>query len=111
MLFNDNKFFAVKAGNVSLKLHNHTDIFYSGEVEASEAFPDYETLVGMEKIGFDDYMLKPRSYHKVAIDSKETIIEGFYEDTMPTDVLIPYEVRVYIRYEVEENETPNTNKS
>jgi hypothetical protein len=94
MLFDDNRYFAVKAGNVSLKLHNHKDIFYCEDVNALEAIPDYETLIGIEKV-----------------DSKETIIEGYYADTMPSDWLKPYEVRIYIRYEEGEIKTPDTKKS
>lgn len=114
MLFDDPNFFAVKAGQVSLKLHNHKDIFYCEDVNAFEAMPDYETLIGIAKVGFDDGSFSTQgtelNFRNIEIDSKETIIEGFYTDTMPTDFLIPYEVRIYIRYEEEEAEIKETKK-
>ncbi len=109
MLFDDNRYFGVKAGNVSLKLHNHKDIFYGEDINAFEAMPDYETLIGIKKFEFDDKGFSTEgtqtSVRKVELDSKETIIEGYYADTMPSEWLFPYEVRIYIEYEVEENET------
>jgi hypothetical protein len=115
MLFDDNRYFAVKAGNVSLKLHNHKDIFYCEDVNALEAIPDYETLIGIEKVGFDDGSFSTQGtelvFRNIEIDSKETIIEGYYADTMPSDWLKPYEVRIYIRYEEGEIKTPDTKKS
>jgi hypothetical protein len=114
MLFDDPRFFAIKAGNVSLKLHNHKDIFYGEDVNAFEAMPDYETLIGIEKVGFDDGSFGTEGteviFRNIEIDSKETIIEGFYTDTMPSDFLIPYEVRIYIRYEEEETEIKEIKK-
>jgi len=114
MLFDDDRYFAVKAGSVSLKLHNHKDIFYGEDVNALEAMPDYENLIGIQKVGFDDGGFSTEgtelSFRKIEVDSKETIIEGYYADTMPSEWLMPYEVRIYIQYEVEENETTETKK-
>ena len=114
MLFDDQRFFAIKAGSVSLKLHNHKDIFYSDDVNALEAMPDCEGLIGIQKVGFDDGNFSTQgtelNFRKIEVDSKDTIIEGFYKDTIPSDWLKPYEVRIYIQYEVEENETTETKK-
>ena len=117
MLFNDSRYFAAKAGNVSLKLHNHKDIFYGEDIAALEAMPDYETLIGLTKFEFDDGGFSTEGteliFREVELESGETIIEGYYADTMPTDWLFPYQVRIYIRYEEteeEENETTETKK-
>lgn len=112
MLFNDSRYFSAKAGNVSLKLHNHKDIFYSEDINALEAMPDYETLIGITKFEFDDGGFSTEGteliFREVELESGETIIEGYYADTMPSDWLFPYQVRVYIRYEEEETETTET---
>jgi len=108
MLFKDSgiNYFALKAGKVNLKLHNHKDIFYADDVCALEAMPDYEALSGIAKVGFDDGGFSTEGteliFRKIDIDHKDTIVEGFYLDTMPVDYLIPYEVKIYIRYETEE---------
>ena len=108
MLFKDSgiNYFSLVAGKVSLKLHNRKDIFYAEDVNALEAMPDYEALIGIEKVGFDEGGFstegKEIKFHKVELESKDTIIEGFYLDTMPVASLIPYKVNVYVRYEAEE---------
>ena len=108
MLFNDKgiNYFSLVAGKVSLKLHNRKDIFYAEDINAFEALPDYEALIGIAKVGFDEGGFstegKEIKFHKVDMDSKDTIIEGFYLDTMPVNQLIPYRVRIYIQYETEE---------
>ena len=110
MLFRDGDsgkiYFSIVAGKVSLKLHNRKDIFYAEDVSAHEAMPDYEELIGIEKVGFDEGGFSTEGtkieFHKVDIESKDTIIEGFYLDTMPVNQLIPYQIKIYIRYETEE---------
>jgi hypothetical protein len=111
MLYNDPTYFAMKAGDITLKLHTDKDLFYAEDVAAYEAMPDYEGLIGIQKIGFDDGGFSTEgtctSFRDENMDSKETVIEGFYTDTMPLSFFIPYEVRIYIRYE--ENETEKSN--
>jgi len=107
VLIKDGKeYFALKAGSISLKLHNPKDIFFAEDVIASEIMPDYETLTGINKIGFDggsfNTMGNTLEYRKVNIESKETIIEGYYADTMLVNELIPYQIKIYIRYETEQ---------
>ena len=65
--------------------------------------PSYERLIGIAKPDFDDNSFSTQgtqtTFRKVSIDRKDTIIGGFYQDTMPAPELIPYEVKIYIRYE------------
>jgi hypothetical protein len=107
VLIKDSKYyFSLKAGNISLKLHNPKDIFFTEDVIASEIMPDCEALIGINKIGFDgggfNTMGNALEYRKVNIESKETIIEGYYADTLLVNELIPYQIKIYIRYETEQ---------
>jgi len=107
VLIKDGKYyFSLKAGSISLKLHNPKDIFFSEDVIACEMMPDCEALMGINKIGFDggSFSLQgnPMKYRKVNIESKETILEGYYADTMLVNELIPYQIKIYIRYETEQ---------
>lgn len=100
------KYFSLKAGNISLKLHNPRDIFFSDDVLFFEIMPDYETLTGIQKFGFDDGGFSTQgntiNYRNINIESKETIIEGYYADTTLVNDLIPYQLKIYIRYETEQ---------
>ena len=97
------RMFSLKAGNIRLQVNNRRDYFYADDVCAFEIMPCYERLIGIAKIDFDDNGFSTQgtqtTFRKVCLDRKETIIGGFYQDTMPAPELIPYEVKIYIRYE------------
>lgn len=98
--------FAIKAGNLKLQLNNPKNVFYAEDVSVREVIPDYEKLIGIQKVGFDDGSFgtkgKPSPPRKVDIKTKDTIIGGYYQDTMPVTNLMPYQVKIYITYETEE---------
>jgi hypothetical protein len=107
VLIKDGKpYFSLKAGRISLKLHSPKNIFFSDDVMASEIMPNCEALMGIKKIGFDSGNFctqgQTMEYRNVNIESKETIIDGYYADTMLVNELIPYQVKIYIRYETEQ---------
>lgn len=98
--------FSVKAGDIKLRLNNPKNIFYSDDVCAFEILPDYERLIGIKRVDFDDgnfgtrgKKLVPLAVH---IATKDTIIGGSYQDNMPVKNLFPYQVKIYITYETEE---------
>ena len=98
--------FSVKAGDIKLQLNNPKDIFYSEDVCAFEILPDYENLIGIQRIDFDDGSFSTQGTQliplAVEIETKDTIIGGSYKDTMPIKNLFPYQVKIYITYETEE---------
>ena len=98
--------FCIKAGDIRLQLNNRKDYFFAQQVECFESFPDYERLTGITKFDFDDRGFSTQgtelTFKKVCIDRKDTIIGGYYADTASITRLIPYEVKIYIRYEEEE---------
>ena len=96
--------FSVKAGDIKLQLSNRMNIFYAEDVCAFEILPDYENLIGIEKVDFNSFsthgtQLIPLN---VEIKTKDTIIGGSYRDTMPITELAAYDVKIYISYEIEE---------
>lgn len=97
---------AVKAGDIKLQLNNRKDIFYAEDVCAFELLPDYEGLTGIQRADFDDGGFGTRGSKliplKVEIETKDTIIGGYYKDTMPVQNLFPYQLKIYITYEIEE---------
>jgi hypothetical protein len=98
--------FSVKAGDIKLQLNNPKDIFYSEDVCAFEILPDYERLIGIKRVDFNDGSFGTQGTQliplAVEIETKDTIIGGSYKDTMPVKNLIPYQVKIYITYETEE---------
>lgn len=98
--------FSVKTGDIKLRLNNRKNIFYADDVCAFELLPDYEKLIGIKKVGFDDGSFGTQGTQiiplKVEIETKDTIIDGSYKDTMPIKKLFPYHVNIYITYEIEE---------
>ena len=89
-----------------MQLNNRKDYFYAEQVCAFESMPDYERLTGIKKFDFDDRGFSTQGtkleFRKVCIDRKDTLISGIYRDIAQLDMLVPYEVKIYIRYEEEE---------
>lgn len=98
--------FSVKTGDVKLRLNNPKNIFYAEDICAFEILPDYEKLIGIKRADFDDGSFGTRGKKlvplAVEIETKDTIIGGSYKDTMPVKNLFPYQVKIYITYEIEE---------
>lgn len=99
-------YFSVTVGNIKLRLNNPKNIFYAQEICALELQPDYEELLGIAKVGFDDYGFATRGTElkalNVEIDNKDTIIGGYYKDEIPVTNLFPYRINIYITYEFEQ---------
>ena len=97
--------FSVKAGDLKLRLNNPKDIFYANDVTAFEILPDYEKLIRIDRADFDDgsFGTRGKQLNPLAVDieTKDTIIGGSYKDTMNVKNLMPYQVKIYITYEVE----------
>ena len=95
---------SLKTGNLRLQLNRKDDIFHSEDVSSSDVLPVYEDLIRIPKIGFGHgkFYASGIKAEKLAVDIKrqDTIIGGFYEDTL--QAFSPYEVNIYITYEVEE---------
>ena len=89
-----------------MQLNNRKDYFYAEQVCAYESLPDYENLIGIKKFGFDDRNFSTMGttieFRETDINPKDTILSGVYKDLMQMDRLIPYQVKIYIRYEVKE---------
>ncbi len=95
---------SLKTGNLRLQLHRKEDVFHSEDISSTELLPVYETFIGIPFIGFGQGTFyasgaKPES-QIVEIDAKDTIVGGFYEDSL--NIFNPYEVRIHIIYEIEE---------
>lgn len=97
--------FSIKAGDIKLRLNNPKNIFYAEDICAFEVLPDYEKLIGIERADFDDgsFGTRGKKLNPLAVDieTKDTIIGGSYKDTMNAKNLMPYQVKIYITYEVE----------
>ena len=98
--------FSLKAGDIKLQLNNPKDVFYAEDVCAFEILPDYEKLIGIQRVDFNDGSFATQGTQliplQVEIETKDTIIGGSYRDTMPVKNLFPYQVKLYITYETEE---------
>ncbi|MHB8260466.1 MAG: hypothetical protein ACYDEC_09365 [Bacteroidia bacterium] len=96
--------FCIKAGDIRMQLNNRKDYFYAEQVACYESLPDYERLIGIQKVGFDDRNFSTRGttieFRETEIDVKDTILSGIYKDLMQLDILVPYQVKIYIRYEM-----------
>ena len=96
--------FSLKTGNLRLQLNRKDDIFHSEDVSSMDVLPVYEDLIGIPKIGFGhgQFYASGVKLEKMTVDinRQDTIIGGFYEDTLQE--FSPYEVNIYITYEVEE---------
>ncbi len=99
-------YFSVTVGNLKLRLNNPKNIFYAEEICSLELQADYEGVLGIAKVGFDDFgfatrgtQLKPLD---VEIATKDTIIRGSYKDEIPEPNLFPYRINIYITYELEQ---------
>ena len=97
--------FSVKAGDIKLRLNNPKNIFYADDIVAFEVLPDYEKLIGIKRADFDDGSFGTRGKTLtplcVDIETKDTIIGGSYKDTMTVKNMMPYQVKIYITYEIE----------
>ena len=96
--------FSLKTGNLRLQLNRKDDIFHSEDVSSTDVLPVYEDLIRILKIGFGHgkFYASGVQLEKMMVDinRQDTIIGGFYEDTLQE--FSPYEVNIYITYEVEE---------
>jgi hypothetical protein len=97
--------FSIKTGKLRLQLNRKEDIFHAEDVSSTDVLPVYENLIGIPKIGFGHGNFYASGVKlektKVVIHKQDTIIGGFYEDTV-TQEFSPYEVNIYITYEIEE---------
>lgn len=97
--------FSLKTGNLLLQLNRKDDIFHSEDISSTDVLPVYESLIGIPKIGFGHgkFYASGVKLEKMAVNIKkqDTIIGGFYEDAVQGE-FSPYEVNIYITYEVEE---------
>lgn len=97
--------FSLKTGNLRLQLNRKDDIFHAEDISNTEVLPVYENLIGIPKIGFGHGIFYKSGEKiepiKVDIKREDTIMGGFYEDTTQGEFK-PYEVNIYIIYEVEE---------
>lgn len=98
--------FSVKTGDLKLRLNNPKNIFYAEDVTAFEVLPDYEKLIGIDRPDFDDGSFGTRGTRitplEVDIETQDTVIGGSYKDEMPVKNIFPYQVKIYITYEIEE---------
>lgn len=94
--------FSLKTGNLRLRLNRREDIFHAEDISNTDVLPVYENLIGIPFIGFGKGKFYrsgvPLEAMKVDIKRQDTIIEGFYEDTVQGE-FSPYEVNIYITYE------------
>jgi hypothetical protein len=93
----------VKAGNLKLKLNSKADVFHAEDVAIVEILPEYEDLIGLRRFDVrrtNLFMGKAvvRELHELNIDPKGTVIYGFYQDTLPSDIPSEYIVNIYLRY-------------
>lgn len=97
--------FSIKAGDIKLRLNNPKNIFYADDIVAFEVLPDYEKLIGIKRADFDDGSFGTRGKTlnplSVDIETKDTIIGGSYKDTMTVKNMMPYQVKIYITYEID----------
>lgn len=100
------KYFSIKAGDIRLQVNRKEDIFFADDVPLLDLLPSYEDLIGIQKIGFGfgAYYRSGTKLEKqtVALDVEDTIISGFYADTLFKEFSRPYKVNIYITYEIEE---------
>lgn len=96
---------SLKTGNLRLKLHRKDDIFHAEDVSNSDVLPVYENLINIPTIGFGQGTFYRSGFKSetmaVELSKHDTIINGFYEDTIPQNEFATYEVNIYISYELE----------
>lgn len=101
-----NKYFSVKAGDLRLQLNRKEDIFHAEDVTTCEVLPNYEALIGIKQIGFINNFFSTigtkLEKKTVELTPQDTIIGGFYADTLFKVLASPYQVKIYITYKVEE---------
>lgn len=94
--------FSLKTGNLRLRLNRREDIFHAEDVSNTDVLPVYENLIGIPPIGFGHgkFYRSGVPFEAMSVDIKrqDTIVEGFYEDTVQGE-FNPYEVNIYITYE------------
>jgi hypothetical protein len=98
--------FTIKAGNIKLQLNNKKNIFYTEDLCAYQVSNSSEKLMGMQALGYEDSSFGVGAINTipkaVKINREDTIIKGYYKDTMKVKQLFPYQVNIYITYEFEE---------
>ena len=101
-----NKYFSVKSGDLRLQLNRKEDIFHAEDITLCELLPNYEALIGIKQIGFKNSFFSTigtkLEKKTVELTSQDTIIGGSYIDTLFKELASPYQVKIYITYEVEE---------
>lgn len=94
----------LKTGNLRLQLNRKDNVFHAEDLSSTELLPVYEYLIGIPAIGFGHgrFYQSGVKFEKLAVHiaTQDTIIGGFYEDTL--SLFSPYYVKIYITYEVEE---------
>ena len=100
------KYFSLKAGDLCLQVNRREDVFHAEDVPLFETMPVYEDLIGIEKNGFafGSFANNGTKIEMLTVDlsPKDTIISGYYSDTLLKEITTPYKVNIYITYEVEE---------
>lgn len=100
------KYFSIKAGDLKLQLNRKEDIFHADDISINEVLPNYEALIGIKQIGFKNNFFSTigskLEKKTVELTPQDTIIGGYYNDTLFKEVTLPYQVKIYITYEVEE---------
>jgi hypothetical protein len=99
--------FTSKAGNLRLQLNDKADIFHAEDLGILEGIQDYSDLIGIRNPALfrqNNFMGKAiiNRMHKLNIEPKGTVINGFYEDTLPNDLPSKYTLKIYINYEAKE---------
>lgn len=92
----------LKTGNLRLQLNRKDNIFHAEDLSSTELLPAYEYLIGIPVIGFGNgrFYKSGVKFKKldVHIATQDTIINGFYEDTLSMFSL--YNVKIYLTYEL-----------
>jgi hypothetical protein len=106
MVDNKPKYFSIKAGDLKLQLNRKDDIFHAEDVAVFEVLPDYEALIGIKSVGFKNNFFSTAGTRlekkTVELTQRDTIIGGYYADTLFKELAVPYKVKIYITYTVEE---------
>jgi hypothetical protein len=106
MVDNKPKYFSIKAGDLRLQLNRKGDIFHAEDVAVFEVLPNYEAFIGIKQVGFKNNFFSTvgtRLEKKtIELSPKDTIIGGFYADTLFKEMAVAYKVKIYITYTVDQ---------
>lgn len=102
----ERKYFSIKTGDLRLQVNRRENIFHAEDIPLLEILPSYEDLIGITKIGFGSGLptIDFKKIEKLKLDLKreDTVINGYYADTLFTEFTNNYKVNIYISYQVEE---------